>query len=405
MGRPSHNSGYRTSAACLAASNFTMPALSPTMTEGNITTWKLKEGDSYAAGDVLLEIETDKATMDVEAQDEGILMKITQADRTKAVKVGSRIAVIAESGDDISALEMPPDETPAPIPEKKESPPPSSAEPKSESSPKKNESPKKPAAPQTYPLFPAVKQLMKQKGVEDSEVSKMTPTGPKGRLLKGDVLAYLGLLDSNSPKVVQARFEKLSHLDLSNVKPIPAKGAPKKVEEKKAAPPAPPLIEKLDVALAISLAPVLEAQKRLKDTLGVDMPLSSFISRATDVANDGLPLPASYKPTADELFDQVLGLDSLPKSSKGVYLPQITALPPAEKRTPRAAPSTKPDIIDILAGSPKRITPKPMQSTVAFTTGTNVFILSVPKAEEKRAKVFLERVKVVLENEPGRLVL
>jgi acetyl/propionyl-CoA carboxylase alpha subunit len=53
-----------------------MPALSPTMTEGNIASWKIKEGDSFSAGDVLLEIETDKAQMDVEAQDDGILAKI-----------------------------------------------------------------------------------------------------------------------------------------------------------------------------------------------------------------------------------------------------------------------------------------------------------------------------------------
>ncbi|MBH1945568.1 biotin/lipoyl-binding protein, partial [Erythrobacter sp. YJ-T3-07] len=57
-----------------------MPALSPTMTEGNIATWKVKEGDEFAAGDVLLEIETDKASMDVEAQDDGIMMKIFTGD-------------------------------------------------------------------------------------------------------------------------------------------------------------------------------------------------------------------------------------------------------------------------------------------------------------------------------------
>ena len=53
-----------------------MPAMSPTMTEGNISTWKVKEGDAYSTGDVLLEIETDKAQMDVEAQEDGIVAKI-----------------------------------------------------------------------------------------------------------------------------------------------------------------------------------------------------------------------------------------------------------------------------------------------------------------------------------------
>jgi len=69
--------GLHSSQASLAAQSFNMPALSPTMTEGNIASWKIKEGDYFSAGDVLLEIETDKAQMDVEAQDDGILAKIT----------------------------------------------------------------------------------------------------------------------------------------------------------------------------------------------------------------------------------------------------------------------------------------------------------------------------------------
>ncbi|KAF5542034.1 pyruvate dehydrogenase E2 component (dihydrolipoamide acetyltransferase), partial [Fusarium napiforme] len=102
--------GFTTSTRCLAAQNFTMPALSPTMTEGNIATWKVKEGEAFSAGDVLLEIETDKASMDVEAQDDGIMVKIMAGDGSKAVQVGSRIGVIAEAGDDINSLEIPADE-------------------------------------------------------------------------------------------------------------------------------------------------------------------------------------------------------------------------------------------------------------------------------------------------------
>lgn len=66
----------RTSAPASALSKFQMPAMSPTMTEGGIASWKKKEGDAFAAGDVLVEIETDKATIDVEAQDDGVLAKI-----------------------------------------------------------------------------------------------------------------------------------------------------------------------------------------------------------------------------------------------------------------------------------------------------------------------------------------
>ena len=66
------------------------------MTEGNIASWKVKEGDSFSTGDVLLEIETDKATMDVEAQDDGIMAKIFAPDGSKNVQVGTRIELLLE---------------------------------------------------------------------------------------------------------------------------------------------------------------------------------------------------------------------------------------------------------------------------------------------------------------------
>jgi pyruvate dehydrogenase E2 component (dihydrolipoamide acetyltransferase) len=71
-----HHAAIRTSAPVAALGKFKMPAMSPTMTEGGIASWKKQEGEAFAAGDVLLEIETDKATIDVEAQDDGILAKI-----------------------------------------------------------------------------------------------------------------------------------------------------------------------------------------------------------------------------------------------------------------------------------------------------------------------------------------
>tara|TARA_R110002126_G_scaffold13118_3_gene56520 strand:- start:34334 stop:35773 length:1440 start_codon:yes stop_codon:yes gene_type:complete len=82
-----------------------MPALSPTMTEGNLARWIKKEGDSVEAGDVIAEIETDKATMEVEAVDEGVIGKIVVAEGTEAVAVNSVIAVLLEEGEDASALE------------------------------------------------------------------------------------------------------------------------------------------------------------------------------------------------------------------------------------------------------------------------------------------------------------
>jgi pyruvate dehydrogenase E1 component beta subunit len=84
-----------------------MPALSPTMEEGTLSKWLVKEGDTVKSGDVLAEIETDKATMEFEAVDEGTIAKIVIAEGTDGVKVGEVIALIAEEGEDVSAAATP----------------------------------------------------------------------------------------------------------------------------------------------------------------------------------------------------------------------------------------------------------------------------------------------------------
>ena len=85
---------------------ITMPALSPTMEEGNLAKWHVKEGDSVSAGDIIAEIETDKATMEVEAVDEGTVAKITVEEGAQGVKVNAVIAVLAEEGEDASSVEV-----------------------------------------------------------------------------------------------------------------------------------------------------------------------------------------------------------------------------------------------------------------------------------------------------------
>ena len=395
-----------TSARALAAQNFTMPALSPTMTEGNIAAWNVKEGDSFSAGDVLLEIETDKATMDVEAQDDGVMFKIMRQGGEKGVQVGTRIAVVAETGDDLASLEVPKDDSqPIGTPAKEDS--------KADSSPKGEERVEKSERtasgstqihPVRLPLYPSVGHIVKEKGLSDEDLSKITPTGPGGRLLKGDVLAYIGSINSSTPSTVSSRFDKLAHLDLSNIK----------VAEKKEKPAAPaakepeqePIEEDLEISIPVSLSKVVEVQNRIQDTLGVFLPLSTFISRAADVANSELPA-SKRAPTTDELFDQVLGLDKVKgaKASRGIYLPQISAIPPPSAFPSAPAPKQA-DIIDILSPKPKKVVSSPSIAAVpGLSSSENLFSLVVPQAEEKRAQVFLEKCKVILEQEPGRLVL
>jgi len=83
--------------------NILMPALSPTMEKGNLSRWLKKEGDKIKSGDILAEIETDKATMEVEAVDEGVLAKIIVPDGATDVLVNEVIGVIAGEGEDASA--------------------------------------------------------------------------------------------------------------------------------------------------------------------------------------------------------------------------------------------------------------------------------------------------------------
>ncbi|EGU11786.1 Pyruvate dehydrogenase X component [Rhodotorula toruloides ATCC 204091] len=120
------STGVHASSAVAAYSNFLMPAMSPTMTEGSISEWKVKEGEAYTAGAVLLSIETDKATIDVEAQDDGVMGKILVGDGAAGVQVGKLIAILAEEGDDLANIEIPSEEAAA----SSSAPPPSDSNPR-----------------------------------------------------------------------------------------------------------------------------------------------------------------------------------------------------------------------------------------------------------------------------------
>src|SRR3569832_1659284 len=91
-----------------------MPALSPTMEEGTLAKWLVKEGDDVKSGDILAEIETDKATMEFEAVDEGKIAKILVPEGTDGVKVGAAIALLAGDGEQVSDTASAPSEAPKP---------------------------------------------------------------------------------------------------------------------------------------------------------------------------------------------------------------------------------------------------------------------------------------------------
>ena len=158
-----------------------MPALSPTMEEGTLAKWLVKEGDTVASGDLLAEIETDKATMEFEAVDEGTIGKILVAEGTEGVKVNSPIAILLEEGEsaaDIGSSSAAKTATP------KATEAPAAPTPSAAASPA-------PATPQkdgTRRLFasPLARRIATQKGVD---LAALKGSGPHGRIVKADVEA------------------------------------------------------------------------------------------------------------------------------------------------------------------------------------------------------------------------
>lgn len=160
------------------ATEILMPALSPTMEEGTLAKWLIKEGDTVSSGDLLAEIETDKATMEFEAVDEGVVGKILVAEGTEGVKVNSPIAVLLEDGEDASAAETASSAPKADAPSQAAPAEPSDA-----------------AAASAPPALtwqsgdrvfatPLARRIAKDKGLD---LSAIKGSGPRGRIIKADV--------------------------------------------------------------------------------------------------------------------------------------------------------------------------------------------------------------------------
>jgi pyruvate dehydrogenase E2 component (dihydrolipoamide acetyltransferase) len=184
------------------ATQILMPALSPTMEEGTLAKWLVKEGDTVKSGDIMAEIETDKATMEFEAVDEGIVGKILVAEGTAGVKVNTPIAVLVDEGEDASAV-------------------PAAAAPKANAAPKEAAPSPTPAAPTAAPApakgagarvfaSPLARRIAAEKGIDLTGISG---TGPHGRIVKADV-------EGAKPGAVATPAAAVS------AEPAPAKAAP-----------------------------------------------------------------------------------------------------------------------------------------------------------------------------------
>jgi len=210
-----------------------MPALSPTMETGNLAKWQVREGDTIEPGDVIAEIETDKATMEVESADEGVIAKIVIAEGTENVPVGTVIAILLEEGEDKAALKDVGKKEAKPVAVKVELQEPKKATPSPQPSPSeergsKAEGGKEPLSiegrgqgegDQRIKASPLAKRLAGEKGIN---LATIQGSGPGGRIVKADIgKPPAGAAPAAATPVTgDAPFEDVK---LSNVRKIIAK--------------------------------------------------------------------------------------------------------------------------------------------------------------------------------------
>jgi pyruvate dehydrogenase E2 component (dihydrolipoamide acetyltransferase) len=181
-----------------------MPALSPTMEEGTLAKWLVKEGDDVKSGDILAEIETDKATMEFEAVDEGKIAKILVPEGTDGVKVGAPIAIMAGEGESVDASAAPMPDTAAPAAPKPAPEPKPDATPKGPPPQAPVETPAAPPQPAAPPRLegdrikasPLAKRLAQAQNID---LSSLKGSGPGGRIIRADIDAAVGKAPAAAP--------------------------------------------------------------------------------------------------------------------------------------------------------------------------------------------------------------
>ncbi|GLB35459.1 putative e3 binding domain containing protein [Lyophyllum shimeji] len=271
-----------------AITNLEMPAMSPTMSEGGISSWKKREGEAFSAGDVLLEIETDKATIDVEAQEDGIMGKILLPDGSKNIPVGKVIALLAEEGDDISNLEPPKEEKPAPKEQAAAPKPPSEP---AKPAPAETPSPTPQSHPQaspshSRPIFPSVHRLLLEHSITNPENIK--GTGVRGMLTKGDILTHLGKASSPTGTYKQppSPLAEVSKIE-KKVEPKPLDGA---------------AIRRLIVTTMLENSIAAKKVKPVSEPApDFDSIIADYLPRAKAAPKPSLPPPPAPKRTTDYL--------------------------------------------------------------------------------------------------------
>jgi pyruvate dehydrogenase E2 component (dihydrolipoamide acetyltransferase) len=289
-----------------------MPALSPTMEEGTLAKWLVKEGDSVSSGDILAEIETDKATMEFEAVDEGTIGKILVGEGTDGVKVGTAIAILLEEGEDASAVAAASkaDSAPAATPTAAPTPEP---EVKGYGSNPAEDKQVAQSAPQPQPqqaggsgdrikASPLARRLAEQQGVD---LSSLKGSGPGGRIVKADLEGASATPKAASPAAqqpaapaatAQATTSDIPHEaeKLSNMRKTIAR---RLTESKQTVP-------HIYLTVDINLDPLLKLRSQLNASLearGVKLSVNDLLIKALAVSLIQVP-ECNVQVTGDQLL-------------------------------------------------------------------------------------------------------
>lgn len=253
-----------------------MPALSPTMEEGTLAKWVAKEGDVIEAGDVIAEIETDKATMEVEAVDEGTLAKILVPEGTEGVAVNAPIALILEEGEDESALE-------GFTPSAPSAPAPAAEAPQAVPAATPVPAVKGPDKGARIFASPLARRIAGQKGID---LSAIQGSGPKGRIIKRDVEGAGAMKPASAPAITGDAYDTV---------PLTAmrKTIAKRLTEAKQTVP------HFYLTIDCRIDELLKARKAVNEAQGLKLSVNDFIIKASALALKKVPAAnASFTPEA-----------------------------------------------------------------------------------------------------------
>lgn len=299
--------------------DITMPALSPTMTEGAVAKWHKKEGDAVKSGDVIAEVETDKATVEVEASDDGVMGKIVVPEGTKGVKVNDVIAVLLEEGESAASIKggakpapkAPPAAAPAPAPAPQAASAPAQLAPKPVAPPQAN------GGGERVFASPLARRMAEKAGID---LSTLKGSGPHGRIVKSDIDAARGQAPAAAPTPKSVSGQAVAPQAKAPV-PAPTAGLPsftevphttmrkviaqRLVQSKREAPHF-YLSMDCQIDKLLALRKELNSRPSAEGPHGYKLSVNDFVLRAVALAMKKVPAAnASWTETAVRLFHGV----------------------------------------------------------------------------------------------------